>query len=114
MSLVTKFEIEKFDGKIDFSIWKVQMKAVLTQIGLRRALDGKQKKPLTMTDEEWQEMDEKALSAIQLCLTTEVLYEVLHEETAAGLWLKLESLYMTKSFANKIPFKGKTLYNSDG
>ena len=58
-----------------------------------------------MTDEQWQELDEKALSAIQLCLTKEVLREVIHEETASGLWLKLESLYMTKSLANKLCLK---------
>lgn len=71
------------------------MKAVLTQNG-KKALDGKSK--TSMTDEQWQELDEKALSAI---LTKEVLREVVHEETAAGLWFKLESLYMTKSLANK-------------
>ena len=105
MSTVTKFDIEKFDGKISFSIWKVQMKAVLTQNGLKKALDGKSKKPINMTDEQWDELDEKALSAIQLCLSKEVLREVANETTAAALWLKLESLYMTKSLANKLRLK---------
>lgn len=111
MSTVTKFDIEKLDGKISFSIWKVQMKAVLTQNGLKRALDGKSKKPESMTEEQWQELDEKALSAIQLCLAKEVLREVIHEESAAALWLKLESLYMTKSLANKLRLK-KSIYYS--
>ncbi|KAG6499814.1 hypothetical protein ZIOFF_039606 [Zingiber officinale] len=60
-----------------------------------------------MTDEQWEELDEKALSAIQLCLTHEVLREVIHETTAAGLWLKLESQYMTKSLANKLRLKDR-------
>lgn len=105
MSSVTKFEIEKFDGKTNFSIWKVQMKAVLVQSGLKKALDGKAKKPESMTDEQWEELDEKALSTNQLCLTKEVLREVIHEETTAELWSKLESLYMTKSLANKLRLK---------
>ena len=102
---VVKFDIEKFDGKINFSIWRVQMRAVLTQHGLKKALDGKAKKPSTMVDEQWNELDEKAVSAIQLCLSREVLREVINEDTAAGLWKKLENLYMTKSLANTLRLK---------
>ena len=105
MSNVTKFDIEKFDGKISFSIWRVQMKAVLTQNGLKKALDEKSKKPASMTDEQWDEFDEKALSAIQLYLSKEVLREAANETTVAALWLKLETLYMTKSLANKLRLK---------
>ena len=32
-----------------------------------------------------------------LCLSGEILYNVINEETTAGLWCRLESLYMTKS-----------------
>jgi hypothetical protein len=103
--MTIKFDIEKFDGKISFSIWRVQMRAVLTQNGLKKALDGKTKKPVSMTDEERDELDEKALSSIQLCLSKEVLREVVNESTAAGLWLKLETLYMTKNLANKLRLK---------
>lgn len=81
------------------------MKVILTQNGLRKELLGISKKPESMIVEKWDELDEKALSAIQLCLSKEVLREVVHETTATGLWLKLESLYMTKSVANKIRLK---------
>ncbi|GJR24068.1 retrovirus-related pol polyprotein from transposon TNT 1-94 [Tanacetum coccineum] len=60
-----------------------------------------------MSDEDWLELDEKALATIQLFLTREVLREVIHETTAAGLWLKLESLYLTKSLANKLWLKDR-------
>ena len=102
MSSVTKFDIEKFDSKISFSIWKIQMQVVLVQNGLKKALHTK---PSTMTDELWQELDEKAMSAINLCLTKEVLREVVHETTTAALWTKLESVYMTKSLAHKLRLK---------
>nr|GEW95506.1 retrotransposon protein, putative, Ty1-copia subclass [Tanacetum cinerariifolium] len=36
-----------------------------------------------------------------------VLREVIYETTAAGLWLKLESLYMSKSLANKLRLKDR-------
>jgi len=102
---MSKFDIEKFDGKISFAIWRVQMLAVLTQNGLKKVLAGKMTKPTAMTEEQWDEMNEKALSAIQLCLSREVLREVINEKTATGIWSKLESLYMTKSLANKLWLK---------
>lgn len=58
-----------------------------------------------MTDEQWIDLDEKALSVIQLCLKREILREVIHESIAVGLWAKLESHYMTKSLANKLRLK---------
>ena len=44
----TKFEIEKFNGKNNFELWKLKMWDLLVQ----KVLDGKIKKPLTMTDDE--------------------------------------------------------------
>nr|GEW40447.1 retrovirus-related Pol polyprotein from transposon TNT 1-94 [Tanacetum cinerariifolium] len=105
--MVTKFDIDKFDGKISFTIWKVHMQAVLTHHGYKKALRSIAHKPQSMSDEDWLELDEKALATIQLFLTREVLREVIHETTAASLWLKLESLYMTNSLANKLRLKDR-------
>lgn len=58
-----------------------------------------------MTDIEFSQQDEKAHSTILLSLADEVIYEVSDEETAASLWLKLESLCMTKSLTKKLPLK---------
>jgi hypothetical protein len=33
-----KFNIPKFDGKISFAIWQIQMKDVLTQLVVQKAL----------------------------------------------------------------------------
>ncbi|GJT97762.1 retrovirus-related pol polyprotein from transposon TNT 1-94 [Tanacetum coccineum] len=85
------------------------MQAVLTHHGYKKALRGIAHKPQSMSDEDWIELDEKALATIQLFLTQEVLREVIHETTAVGLWLKLESLYMTKSLANKLRLKDQNL-----
>jgi len=73
MATVTKFDILKFNSKINFNISKVQMMVILTQNGSKKALGGKTKKPESMTDEQWEELDEKALSTIQLCLAPHVL-----------------------------------------
>lgn len=50
-------------------------------------------------------LEEKAHSTIMLCLADDVITEVSDAETAADLWLKLESLYMIKSLTNKLLLK---------
>ncbi|MBA0759427.1 hypothetical protein Gotri_022318, partial [Gossypium trilobum] len=44
------------------------------------------KKPANLNKTEWEELDEKALSVIQLCLVNTVLQEVLMEKTSSALW----------------------------
>ena len=36
-----KFDVEKFDGKINFVLWQVQVKDLLIQSGLHKAMKGK-------------------------------------------------------------------------
>ena len=50
-------------------------------------------------------MIDRARSAIILCLGDKTLREVARERTTASMWLKLESLYMTKSLANRLCLK---------
>ena len=77
------------------------MRAVLIQHGLWKVLQGPHTKPSTMTDEQWaehqkkrrgkstdedwEELELKAVSAIQLCLAPHVLREVLDRTTAVEL-----------------------------
>ena len=53
--------------------------------------------------------DRKALSLIQLHLHNDILQEVLQEKTATELWLKLESICMSKDLTSKIHMKMKLL-----
>jgi hypothetical protein len=50
-------------------------------------------------------LGEKALSALQLSLSPDVLHEVMNAKSVTELWKKLEELYMTKSLANKLRLK---------
>ncbi|KAL5810012.1 hypothetical protein ACOSQ4_026580 [Xanthoceras sorbifolium] len=95
-----KFEVVKFDRKINFTLWQVRMRAVLVQSGVQKALKGV--KPADMKDADWEDIDEKARSAIQLSLSDEVLREVISEKTTKALWEKLESLYLKKTLTNKL------------
>ncbi|MFQ6668265.1 hypothetical protein Gotur_033976 [Gossypium turneri] len=58
--------------------------AILVQTSLKKVITGK--KPENLNQTEWEELDEKALSAIQLCLTNTVLQKVLMEKTSSALW----------------------------
>ena len=100
-----RFEIKKFNGKNNFKIWKVKMYDLLVQQGVAKVLMGKSKQPYNITDDEWDEMDERVVSAIRLCLADDVLFNIVSEKTAVGLWTKLEKLYMTKSLTNRILLK---------
>ena len=61
------------------------------------------------SDEDWEEMNLKVASTIQLCLADEVMYNKMDEEMVKKLWSRLEILYMTKSLSNKLYLK-KQLY----
>ncbi|GJV60133.1 retrovirus-related pol polyprotein from transposon TNT 1-94 [Tanacetum coccineum] len=118
MSSIAKFDVEKFDGSNDFGLWRVKMWCILIQYGWEAALDPF---PGTMTDADKTaalktDVYKKAHSALLLCLDNKVLREVNKENSAAGVWLKLETLYMTKSLANKLYLKKKlfTFYMHSG
>ena len=63
---VLKFEFEKFSGKNNFELWKLKIQDLLVQQGLQESLDSKRMKPITMTYDEWEELDAKGLSTIRL------------------------------------------------
>ena len=65
------------------------MLAVLTQSGLKKALLKKKKKPEGKSDVNWNDLDEKALTVIQLCLSNEVLQEVLLKKTTSDMWRRV-------------------------
>ncbi|KAG6692210.1 hypothetical protein I3842_10G103000 [Carya illinoinensis] len=72
---ITKFDVEKFTGENNFGLWRIKMRALL---------DGK-------VDVQ-RDILQKAHSVLILSLGDNVLREVASEETAAGIWLKLEHL----------------------
>ena len=88
----------------------MRVTSLLGKEGSHKALLGIEKKPSGMEDNEWNDIDFRAKATIILCLSDELLYNVMNEETTADLWCRLESLYMTKSLSNNL-FMKKQLYN---
>jgi LTR polyprotein gag-polypeptide-like protein len=70
-------------------------------------IDDKEKMPKDTSEAKWEELDAKTLSAIQLCLSNEVLREFVKEETSNDIWEKLKSLYMEKSVTNRLLLKSR-------
>ena len=75
------------------------MQSVLIQQKCGKALKGEAVLPVTMSQVEKIEMVDMAMSAIVLCLGDKVLIDVAKETTTTIVWVKLESLYLTKSLA---------------
>ncbi|GJZ01979.1 hypothetical protein Tco_0519940 [Tanacetum coccineum] len=113
VSSITRFDIEKFDGKNDFGLWQIKMCALMVQQGCDAALETL---PADMEAGENAALMKKAYNTLILCLGDRVLREVTKETSAAGIWTKLTSLYMTKSLANRLYLKKKlyTYYMSSG
>jgi hypothetical protein len=102
-----KYDLPLLDWDTRFSLWQVKMQAVLSQTDVDDALDGFRKKDVkTWTDEE-RCKDRKALPHIHLHLSNDILQEVLTEKTAAALWLKPESICMSKYLTSKMYMKMK-------
>ena len=104
-----KFDIEKFTGSNDFTLWKVKMRALLVQQGCVTALEEEEKLSEKLKEGEKAEILAKAHSAILLSLTDEVLREVVDQKTAAGLWKTLESKFQKKSLTNRL-YQKQRLY----
>ncbi|KAL5709711.1 hypothetical protein ACHQM5_020369 [Ranunculus cassubicifolius] len=104
-----KVLVKQYDGKENFTLWQRRMRNILIQQELLFVLEGKEKKPATMTDEAWALKDQKASSSIELYLADEVMFNVMEETTAQGTWEKLEKLYMGKSLSNKLFLKDELL-----
>ncbi|KAH9797006.1 hypothetical protein KPL71_005721 [Citrus sinensis] len=94
-----KIDVEKFDGKINFGMWRREVMDALIQIDLDVVLKNKRH----LYDEEiWDRMNEKACGQIRSCLTKEVKYLVKDEECAVTLWRTLEEKYLLKSPENRL------------
>ena len=118
MEAVKKFEMEKFDGRGDFGLWKFKMKMQLELQGLGYVLEGdtgsessdgddKELKPVKQDekDPKAKEKDTRARNLICASLSNIVLRKVMREQTAMGVWKALEADYQTKTLPNRIYLK---------
>lgn len=101
-----RFDLERFDGTGDFSLWKEKMMAILICQKLDIAIE-EGIIPDDANKKESETVMKQARSAIIMNLADNVLRQVIGEKTALGIWNRLNQLYMAKSTATKIFLKGE-------
>ena len=99
----TQYDIENFNGRNDYGLWKMKMEAILIQQDITLLSD--KVLPESMIEKERQEVQRKAYSSIILSLFDQVMRKVSHEKTIVGVWKKLVELYRTQAFPNCIYLK---------
>ena len=109
-SSAMRFDVGKFDGRINFGLWQVQVKDVLIQFGLYKALRGRpvssgELSSTSKNEKEWDDLDLRAANTIRLCLAKNVLANVHGISTAKELWEKLKQLYQGKDISNRLYLK---------
>ncbi|MCO5563412.1 hypothetical protein L7F22_017054 [Adiantum nelumboides] len=93
--------IKKLEGAHNYAIWKKQCYNVMLQKKQAKPIKTEGEKPANMTDEDWEEVDELACSTIMLSVSDSLLFNVENEDTAWGMWKRLEDLYAQQSAASK-------------
>ena len=63
----------------------MRVMSLLVRESTHKTLLGIEKKPSKMKDDEWNDIDFYAKPTIMLCLSDEVLYNVMNEKTTVGL-----------------------------
>jgi hypothetical protein len=102
-----RIEIEKFNNQ-NVELWKLKIEDLLVdQEQWESVCPGTISTGMSM--EEWEKLERRARSTIQLCLADLVLPNVSDEDSAKKSWEKLGSLYQLKSMVNKL-FLIKKLY----
>eukprot|EP00249_Psilotum_nudum_P033589 c5100_g1_i1 orf=2-379(-) len=94
--------IKKLEGSHNFAIWQKQCYNVLLQKHQARPIKEQGVKPATLTDEEWETVDELARSTIMLSISDSLLFNIENEVHAWGMWKRLTDLYAQQSAASKV------------
>ena len=110
-----RFEMEKFDGKGDFGLWKYKLLGQLEIQGLASALE--ENATLYKSSEKLEEGSEPVLDPVKVakdtraknlmgtCLSDMILRKVMTEPTALEMWKALKRDYQTKTLPNRIYLK---------
>jgi hypothetical protein len=91
MASNSRIEIEKFNGQ-NFELWKLKIEYFLVdREQWTMVCPGTMS--IGMLTEEWEKLERRERSTIQLCLVDSVLFNVFGEDSTKKLWDKLGSLY---------------------
>jgi hypothetical protein len=74
-------------------------------------LKGKLNKPIGMSDEDWEKLEQKAVDTIILSLSSNVLFNVSTWKATQGLWNHLSDMYEMPYASNIVFLLMKKLFN---
>ena len=97
-----KSNLEKFNVSNDFTLWKVEIKALFVQQGCETTLEGDAKLPKDMKAKRKVDIRARAHNSIFLCLTDEVLREVMYQTSTFRFWEKLCDKYQNNCLKNML------------
>ncbi|OAE33659.1 hypothetical protein AXG93_4689s1460 [Marchantia polymorpha subsp. ruderalis] len=92
-----RFEVEQFDGRTDYLLWKRQVKNVIKAMSLEKVL---KPKPFNVDDEDWNEIQDQAVIIVALYLKPNVLKQVEELETVTTMFQALQAKYHMKELSN--------------
>lgn len=97
MSLVVSidFIIKNFDERNNFTLWQ-KSKRSLCLIRFSKKVEGTTNKLKTISDEDWDKFQIKCMSIIHLCITSNVINNVIDDESIVVIEDKLEKLYLIR------------------
>ncbi|OAE35568.1 hypothetical protein AXG93_2841s1010 [Marchantia polymorpha subsp. ruderalis] len=64
-----RFEVERFDGRTDYLLWKRQVRNVIKAMGLGKVL---KPKPLNVDDEDWNDIQDQKLMSFKMVEDTKI------------------------------------------
>ncbi|CAM6106785.1 unnamed protein product [Calypogeia fissa] len=94
-----RFEIDKYDGRANYLLWERQVKGVLRAMGLGKVL---RTRPNVIDEEEWDEIQEQAVSLVFLYLKPNVFKQVAVETDVSELFKSLQQKYHHKELSNRL------------
>ena len=94
-----KFEVAKFDGRSDYLLWERQVKGVLKATGLGKLL---KPKPSEVTEDDWRDMQEMAVSTVMLYLQPQIIRQVEDYVDCTALFDALQAKYHQKELSNRL------------
>lgn len=91
---LSSYRIEALKGPDNYPVWRVQMRDILTDLGLWGHTDGTNVRPADATQREaWDKNDRKALTAIRLRISGSMITYVLSATQSKAAWDSLESVF---------------------
>lgn len=103
---ISRYKIEKFNVKDAFLLEDADKKFTYFR-KIAKTLAKKEKKYVSMKDEDLEELNLKTRAVIILCLERDVLFFVNEEATVIRAWSKLDNNFMRKTITNQIYLKYK-------